>query len=188
MNEKALNPDALRLEEAFFAQENSRLLEKLREESRQRERREALRAAMGVRDEALIDALIDLDIYPETAAAFSLVPLVVVAWADGEIQSKEREAILKAATGRGIEKGSTTCKILENWLNHKPSNDVVDTWKRYVREISASMDDGRRAAFRDGVLAQARDVAEAAGGFLGLGDRVSNAEDKALEDLATAFG
>jgi hypothetical protein len=75
MSDKTLNPDALRLEEAFFAQENSRLLEKLREESRQRERRDALRAAMGVKDEALIDALIELDIYPETAAAFSLVPL-----------------------------------------------------------------------------------------------------------------
>ena len=187
MSDKTLNPDALRLEEAFFAQENSRLLDKLREESRQRERRDALRAAMGVKDEALIDALIELDIYPETAAAFSLVPLVVVAWADGEIQSREREAILEAANGRGIEKGSTTCQILENWLNHKPSDDVVTTWKHYVHEISASMDESRRATFRDGVLAQAKNVAEAAGGFLGLGSKVSDTEAEALEDLASAF-
>jgi hypothetical protein len=113
--------------------------------------------------------------------------VVLGPWADGEIQSREREAILEAANGRGIEKGSTTCQILENWLNHKPSDDIVKTWKHYVHEISASMDESRRATFRDGVLAQAKNVAEAAGGFLGLGSKVSDAEAEALEDLASAF-
>lgn len=187
MSDKPLNPDAIRLEEAFFAQENSRLLDRLREESRDRERREALRAAMGVENDKVVDALVELDIYPETAAAFSLVPLVVVAWADGEIQANEREAILKAARERGIEGGSTTCKLLENWLTHQPSSDMVDTWKHYVSEIAASMDAARRATFRDGVLAQAKDVAAAAGGFLGLGNRISESEQKAIDDLAAAF-
>ncbi len=42
---KPLNPDAITIEEAFFAQENAKLLERLRQEARVQERREAARGA-----------------------------------------------------------------------------------------------------------------------------------------------
>ncbi len=36
----------------------------------------------------------------------SLVPLIAVAWADGEIQDNERTAILQGAHGKGLEEGT----------------------------------------------------------------------------------
>ena len=187
MSGRHLNPDALRLEETFFAEENSKLLEKLREEARSKERRDALRDALKVDDEGVLDALVELDLYPETAVAFSLVPLVEVAWADGYIEAKEREAVLKAANSRGIVKGSTTCQLLENWLEQRPGPEMLETWKAYVRAVVSAMREDRRSIFKTGVLAQAREIAEAAGGFLGLGSKVSAVEEKVLADLESAF-
>ena len=118
--------------------------------------------------------------------AFSLIPLIEVAWADWEIQEKEREAVLNAAYARGIEKGSTTCELLENWLKRRPGPEMLETWKHYVGVITSKMDASHRTVFRDGVMAQAKGVAEAAGGFLGFGSRISDAEQKVLDDLAAA--
>lgn len=183
-----LNPDALRMEESFFAEENAKLLDKLRAEAQTKERRDALRSALNIDHEGVLDALVELDLYPETAVAFSLIPLIEVAWADWVIQDKERQAIMNAAYARGIEPESTTCQLLENWLIRKPEPEMLETWKRYIGVIVESMDTQHRTVFRDGLLAQAKGVAEAAGGFLGLGSKVSEAEQKVLDDLAKAFG
>jgi hypothetical protein len=50
------------------------------------------------------------------------------------------------------------------------------------------MTPSERQPLRDAVLRQAREVAEAAGGFLGLGSKVSASEQAVLDDLARAFG
>ena len=183
-----INPDAIKLEERFFAEQNARLLEKLREEAKDKERRNALREALHVEDEKILDALIELDLYPETAVAFGLVPLIEVAWADFEVQRKEREAILEAAEARGIEAGTTTHELLESWLDRKPDADLLETWKSYVKVLVAGMDATQRQTFRDGVLAQAKDVARQAGGILGLGQKISKDEEKMIRELEAAFG
>ena len=187
MPNHTLNPDALRLEECFFAEENAKLLHKLRNEAENKERRDALRAALRIDDEGVIDALVELDLYPETLIAFRLIPLIEVAWADWEIQDKEREAVLKAAFDRGIKKGTTTYELLENWLLRKPGPEMLETWKHYVGVIVENMDPNNCAMIRDGILAQAKGVAEAAGGFLGFGSKISAVEQKVLDDLAAAF-
>lgn len=187
MPKHTLNPDALRMEETFFAEQNAKLLVKLRDEARAKEHREALREALRVDDPSVLDALVELDLYPETAVAFGLIPMIEVAWADWVIQDKERKAVLKAAGDRGVEKGSTTYQLLENWLTHRPEPDMLETWKQYVAALVKDMDSHHRAIFRDGVMAQAKAVAEAAGGFLGLGSKISDAEQKVLDDLAAAF-
>jgi hypothetical protein len=184
---KPLNPNAITIEEAFFAQENAKLLEKLREEARMKERRDSLRAVLRVDDESVVDALIEMDLYPETVVAFGLVPMIEVAWADGEISPKEREAVLVAAAARGVEKGSTTYELLENWLQRKHGPELLDTWKQYVAAISAQLDGAKNAALKERVLGQARAVAEAAGGILGLGFKVSASEEKVLDELEAAF-
>lgn len=183
----ALNPDAIQMEEAFFARENSKLLEKLRQEARMHERRDALRAALNIDDDDVIDALIEMDIYPETATAFSLLPLVEVAWADGEVSSKEREAILKAAADRGVDPDSTTCEILDNWLKHRPAPEMMETWKRGIRTVLSAMDPSTAAIMKDGILHRTQQIAEASGGFLGFGSKVSAEETRVLEEIKAAL-
>jgi len=181
------NPDARNLEEEFFARESAALLEKLREQGRQKERRAALREVAPNADEALLDHLIALDIEPGTVLALTLVPLAVVAWADGAIDARERAAVLKAAEERGVTPGTPARQLLERWLEHRPGPRLIDTWKQYARGLWGTFDDAQRQAVRERTIEMARGIAEQTGGFLGLGSKVSPAERAVLEDLEQAL-
>lgn len=174
------------LEESFFAQENALLLKKLKEKEAAAARRQAFREVANIDDETVIDALVELDIEPSTMAALGIVPLVVVAWADGEIQAKERAAILKAAAERGIEPGTATYALLENWLQSKPGPELLRTWKACAHELEARLDADVGATLKEGVISRTRAVAEAAGGFLGIG-AISKAEQAVLDELEHAL-
>jgi hypothetical protein len=170
------------LEESFFAKENERLLQKLREKEALEERRLAFKESLNLDNDEVIDALIALELEPQTVAAFSIVPLVTMAWADGEIQSKERAAIIRAAEERGIEQGSANHDLLENWLKRQPGPELMDTWKGYVDALRASLDPMIYDALRERVVSRTRAVAKAAGGILGLGS-ISKAEQAMLDRL-----
>jgi len=116
---------ARELEESFFERENRRLLEKMRAEAEKERKRERLRAALKIDDDALLDRFIELDLCPETVMALGLVPLVFAAWADGEIQSREREAILRAAAERSIPVDSDNYRMLRDWLEHRPGTYIL---------------------------------------------------------------
>ena len=184
---KPLNPDAKKMEEAFFAQQNAKLLEKLRQEARKKERREALGAALKVKNEDVIDALIELDLYPETVVALGLVPLVEVAWADGKIDEKERNAVLSGAEANGIVSGSPSHELLESWLARRPDARLLEVWGEYIVGLCAKLGDGEKAAVKEKVIGRAREVAKSAGGFLGLGTKISPEEEVMLRDLEKAF-
>jgi hypothetical protein len=80
---------------------------------------------MNLDSDPVIDVLVELDVHAETVAAFSIVPLIEVAWADGGIHDKERAAILKAAEERGIEIGSPNHDLFERWLDEKSLAQVI---------------------------------------------------------------
>jgi hypothetical protein len=174
------------LEESFFAKENARLLEKLNKKKAEAAKREAFKEVANIESDELIDALMALELEVSDLAALSIVPLVEVAWADGEIQSKERKAILKAAEEVGITPGAENYELLVNWLERKPEAKLMECWSRYARDLEASLDSALGAVLRDRLMARTRKVAEAAGGFLGIG-AISDAEQAVLDDLEKAL-
>jgi hypothetical protein len=181
-----LKAKAKALEDSFFAEENARLLRQLREAAAKEEKKKEFRAVLAVKNEELLDALIELGVEAETLVAISLVPFVEVAWADGEIQAKERAAILKAAEDQGVKAGSATHDLLENWLKSKPDDQLLEIWGDYVQELMSSLSDEAGRQLKASTLDRARAVAEAAGGFLGVG-AISAAEKEMLAKLAWAF-
>jgi hypothetical protein len=174
------------LEEAFFKKLEAQKLAKLRAELARAATREELEAATGVRDPAALDALVALGISGETLTALSIVPLVHVAWADGSVQDAERDAILAAAKQRGITDDSPGHALLSEWLNHDPEPALFEAWSAYTQALASTMAEATRDSLRDEVVAFARSVAEAAGGFLGI-RTISAAEDQALGGIARAF-
>jgi hypothetical protein len=185
--ERKINLDAVDLEEAFFARENARLLEQLRSQSLQEQQRQELSKALRVTDEGLLDHLMELNLEPATALALTLAPLAVVAWADGEIQQKEREAVLQAAADQGVEPGSPGRQLLENWLKTRPDERLITAWKRYASHMLQSLTPSERDEMRRRLSTRIRGIAEAAGGFLGLTSKISAAERAAIEDLERAI-
>lgn len=176
------------LEEEFFHRENQRLLEQLRQIRNMEESKEALAEASGITEDALLQSLLDLHINAQTMAALALVPLIEVAWADDYLDEKEKQAILAAAHTSGLEKGQVAYKVLESWLTHKPKAHLLKTWEEYIRELRGQLSEEEQKSLKASVLGRAESVAEASGGYLGLGFKVSKTEAAMLETLAAAFG
>jgi hypothetical protein len=181
------------LENAFFHKRDEVLLQQFRERMERLDRRTQLAEMTGIQDDSLLDRMVDLDIRPDTLSALMLVPLVEVAWADGRVHAKQRQAVLTAAEQAGLSSHSDAHRLIERWLDSKPEVDLLGTWKAYVQFQSQRMGTAAIQAMRDDILDRALFVAEAAGGILGF-HKVAR-EERAkldeltalLEELAAAF-
>jgi len=176
------------LEEQFFLERDKALLEALREKTASKERRESLRDASGITDEALLDRLESQEINAETLAALCLIPLIEVAWADGDVDAKERQAVLEAAEAKGLEADHPGHELLRQWLARKPDAQLLTAWKDYVGTLSQTLDPSAMDALKTDLMVRARAVAETAGGLLGFGNKVSKSEQAMLDELENAFG
>ncbi|MEL6345069.1 MAG: hypothetical protein AAFV53_18315 [Myxococcota bacterium] len=172
------------LEEEFFSRKDREAIEQMRAANAARTRREALAEASHISDDAVLTSLDAAGISPETLTAISLIPLVVVAWADGSVKDAERAAIEKAANDAGLNEAGVG--LLDGWLTDRPSAQLLDSWKAYLGALKGTLPAGEYTALRDQILNNARDVAAAAGGFLGIG-AISAAETRVLESLSNAF-
>jgi hypothetical protein len=175
------------LEEAFFAEQERLLRDKMREGAAALDTRQALTAATGIEDTAVLDRLLGLGITPQAAAALTLLPMAVVAWADGGVSEGERGAVIEAAERAGVLPGSPGFAILEAWLKTPPPASLIEAWKHYAKALAAPLGTMERSKLADDALGRARAVADAEGGFFGLGRRISAAEQAALDDLHKAF-
>lgn len=175
------------LEDMFFAEHSKRLNEEARHAEERGHALLRLQEASGISDAKVLDELLSLHIHPETLAALSLIPLIEVSWSDGEIDAKECKAILKTAEARGISKKSAAHDLLEKWLHKKPSAAMLTAWRTYARALLTALPPEAQSALRDDILMKARNVAEAAGGFWGLGNRVSDKEQAALDSIRDAL-
>lgn len=187
MSEVTLEDRGKALENAFFAKQQAELLQKMQAEQEAASQRESLSAVSGITNEEVLDQLIALGMQRETVAAVSLVPLVAVAWADRQLDDKERNAILSGAKENGLKAEDAGYQLLEFWLASQPAPSLMTAWKDYIRELLPTLSGGARQDLQQDVLGRARAVAEASGGFLGLGSKISRAEQDVLTELEQTF-
>jgi hypothetical protein len=174
------------LEEAFFAKRDQQLLEALRRRLTAEEAESVLAAATGVADQIVIQELADLGA-PQFLAVLGLFPLVEVAWCDGQVAAKEREAILAAAADMGLPVDSPSHKLLDRWLETRPAENALSLWSEYVQAVGATLKPETVAKLKRGVMGRAKKIAQAAGGILGMGNKISATEQACLDRLAKAF-
>ncbi|MFP8873891.1 MAG: DUF533 domain-containing protein, partial [Myxococcota bacterium] len=118
MSKEVLKERGDALENEFFKRQDERALEALHAKNAAEEERANLSEASGISDAAALDALTDLGITTETLAAMSLVPMVVVAWADGKLDDSERSAILEAFGQANANPANR--ELLDAWLAKQP--------------------------------------------------------------------
>ena len=185
--DELLAKKALVLEDEFFAKQDAILIEKLRELEQMERTQKALSQVSGITNEAILKHLVELNIHPDLLATLALVPLVEVAWADGEVQADERKAILAGSVRLGMGPASVDYALLEEWLKQKPPAKMLDAWIVYIRGLCEVLSPNERTGIKVAFLARARQVAEAAGGFLGLTSKISGKEEAMLNKLESAF-
>ena len=139
-------PDAIRkgqlLEDEFF----HRLDQDLRAQLRRTMERDALlkqlAAATGLKNPRLLDRLADRGFEVATVAALALVPTVLVAWADGWVSPPERQAVLTAATQRGLDHQPTALCCSKRGCGDAPRHRWArfgeNTPKRFGRRCHAT--------------------------------------------------
>lgn len=136
-----------------------------------------------------IDTVLEeLKIPREGYRVIMLMPLVYVAWADGKIQSQERKLIMRIAEERGLlDHGGRGC--LERWLAHAPTTAQLKSHLAILSELARShraMGSDIDADSEQLMIAWCQDVADAAGGLLGLRSTRHDAEHAALKTIAAA--
>jgi len=151
------------------------------------ESRDSLEKISGIQNQEVLDRLVTLDVRPEMLATLCVVPLVEIAWADGTLDQKEKDAILTAAQQENWLKESPDYALLEEWLQTRPGPELLEAWILYTHGICEKMTPEQREDMKQEVLRHTRHVAEAGGGILGLIQKVSAAEVKMLAKLEKAF-
>jgi tellurite resistance protein len=189
MNESSTDPFQQRrkgLEEAFFKQRDQELMQKMRLELSAFEDKRKLAHITGIAEDRVLTNLVKAGVGAETLTAVALVPLLEVAWCDGAVSPEEREAILNAAAAQGIHQDSAAHGLLSSWLSERPDPRIVIVWRDYVREMVHLLPKDTSASLRDNFMERAKNVAAAAGGFLGL-STISQKERAKIEELSKAW-
>ena len=161
----------------------AKLREKMNKAGQELARQQAAGKDVGANPEELVAILEANGFARETARVLDLLPLIHVAWADGSIQTAEREAVYKLLELRGIARGSETWAVVDVWLDKQPSGEFLDNVLKLIRQIYKS-----RGESPGDVVDMAVKIAESSGGFLGFGTKISEAERDIIERIAERLG
>lgn len=186
MSEDSLHDRGKAMEDLFFHDVDQKLLDQLKADAKADENRESLMNATGIQDADTIKHLVEQGISVETLASVGLIPLVAVAWADGKMEQNEREAVMKAAAESGIDTNNCCYQLIAGWLNNRPSDALLASWKEYIGALKSSLDGAAYSQIQNSIIDRATQVAAAAGGFLGMGS-ISDVEKKVIAELEAAF-
>ena len=171
------------LEEEYFRKKNRELIEKMRQDAGRDEARRGMAAATGVSDPEMLQQLQNLGFTPETVVLLPLVPVVEMAWVDGNVTDAERSALMKIARTRGIAEGSAAFHQLTAWLADRPADGVFDSATRLIRAmLDAPAQDAQKISSED-LVAYCETIAAASGGLLGI-TKISSEERALLASLS----
>ena len=157
------------LENEFFYKVDQELKRKFREQQDAEYTRESLAAASGISDNTVLEELRLAGIRAETLAAVSLVPLIQVAWADGNLAEQERCEILSAAKEDGMSEDQPAFQLLGQWLERAPNSRLSAAWNDYISALAQVLSLDAMKVLKQNLWRRACAVAEAEGGILYVG-------------------
>jgi hypothetical protein len=156
-------------EEKYFHEKEQELIKKLRLTTEGKAQRQDMGESLGIANEAILQNLQDLGYNRDTIKLLHLVPLLYVAWADGEVSKKEKDLILELAQTRNITSESEAYRQLNEWLNERPSEVFMEETLRLLNAILGALPEADQQSNKNDLLSYCTRVAQASGGLLGFG-------------------
>ena len=176
------------MEEAFFRQEDARLLEKLRQKAGFDEIALALDEKLQVDNPELLQRVREAGISLDTAPALFLAPLVQVAWAGG-VAKGEHDTVLRIARDRGIETDSPAYAQLEEWLRIRPADALFELAVAVIKYGLSVLPPAEKEERIQRIVDACRETAKASQTkmlwVLGLFDSVTSSEESVLDTITT---
>ncbi len=184
---RAVSARARSKEEEYFLRAESELLEKVRARAAREAERRALGEHHGVQDEEILKAFEEAGYDRDTVQILHLVPILQVAWVDGEVSNAERNEILRIAAARGVVEGSPAHVKLLSWLDSPPPPEFFERTMGIISRLIEAFPEEKQAALQGDVMTASLAVASASGGFFGFGSKVSSEEKELLAKFAEGF-
>lgn len=154
------------MEEAYFRQEDAKLLKKLQDKAQLDEIALALGEKLQVDNPDLLMRVRQAGVSLDTAPALFLAPLIQVAWAGGSVSRTERQAVLRLAQGRGIAPVSPAYAQLQEWLKKRPPDELFDTAVEVIKYGFSVLPPDERERRITTLVGACHEVAEASGSTL----------------------
>lgn len=170
-------------EDQYFLKQEQMRIERVRRQSAREAETLRLMEAFGIRDQELVRQLSDAGLDIDTFRVLYLVPLIQVAWSDGNVSPIERDKVLEIARLHGIKAGSAAHERLRAWLSERPSHWFFETCLRGIKAMLADRPSLEAQALRRDLVWYCTRVASASGGFLGFGSRINREEELMLTKL-----
>jgi uncharacterized tellurite resistance protein B-like protein len=174
------------LEEAFFYRMDRELIELLSNRLQRDEKIRLFANATGIRNRKRLESLVDSGFELSTLTAFIWVPLVFVAWADGNADEAEKKAIFDVLTTKGISQETASMMMAHEWFGQRPNEELWGTWEEFATATLASLTPAIRNELVDEIVGLCHVVAHASGGFLGVGT-ISETEAKVIDRVIRAL-
>lgn len=174
-------------EEGYFRQKDAEMVDKLRDVFQAKHDREDLRRLTGITSEDVLDRLMAVHAKGQMLTAFQLLPLVEIAWADGDRDKRESEAVIAAAIKHGVPPDSLALERIKEWLERGPDPEARKAWYMYAQELRKTLSPAELKTFREDLLQNARHIAELSGGFFGMFLNLSQGEKKVLQKMTDAL-
>jgi hypothetical protein len=171
-------------EAEYFRRREAELIARMRAADVLAADRREIGERIGVADDELLEGLRALGYTRETVTLVHLVPLLQVAWADGEVSKRERNGILEAARARGVGAGTSAHRQLEEWLDHRPPDAFFEDTLRLIGYLLHGLPEAERDHVRRDLLHLSTVIATVSGGLLGVGSRVSREERLIIARIA----
>ena len=168
------------LEEEYFRKRDRELIDKMRQAAAAEQTRGELGRKTGLDDPALLKELQDLGFTPETVVLLPVLPVLEMAWAEGEITPSERSLIVKFARSRGVDEHSAADGLMTEWMARRPDEAVFGGARRLIAAMLSSGSTPGGPLTIDGLVAYCEEIASASGGILGLRIGSISMEEKAL--------
>ena len=172
------------LEEMFFRERDAKLIEQRKELEQLKRDSNALAAVSGIQNPKVLEKLVGLGMTSSTMASLAVLPLVEVAWADGQLDEKEKEAVLAGAAHNGMAKGSIEYGLLDSWLKERPQPKLLDAWMYYIAGLREVLSLKEMNELQVDLLNKAKKVAQTTGGLL---SKISSEEQAVLKKMESAF-
>jgi hypothetical protein len=120
-------------EDAYFRNKEAELLDRRRRQAELEAEVRRIGESIGAVDQRVLQGLLDLGYTRDTVVLLPLVPVVQIAWANGEVSSREAKRIRELALLRGLGEGTPAFKLLASWLVRKPSEEFLLESLRVIR-------------------------------------------------------
>lgn len=186
-NSDSFQARANSFEEGYFRTKDAELVDKLRKVFEAKRDKDELSKATGIKNDEVLDRLMNVNIRGEMLTVFKLYPLVEIAWADGSFDKSEGDVVIAAAIKNGIPEGSAGLERVKEWLRRGPNADARAAWYMYAAELRSVLSPAELDAFRNDLLKMAKQVAETSGGVLNMFFTVSSDEQKVLAKITEAL-